>query len=112
MMSFELVSAGLSRDWGRKCRGEWLHAAGHRQLPQHRGALVAAEASRVQLAWALERMKVTVANAGQLKLLPCPALSRTDVISGRSSMPHWQGMKLDQDCFLLAGARSLYAGWQ
>lgn len=27
----------------------------------------------------------------------CPALSRTDVTSGRSRIPHWQGMKLDKE---------------
>lgn len=37
----------------------------------------------------------TGAKAGQLKLLRCPALSRTDVTSKGSSMPHWQ-MKLNK----------------
>lgn len=87
------MSAGLSRGW----EGGWLRAAGRRQLPQHRGALGAAEASRVLLAWSPERLKVTATNAGQLKLLPYPALSRTDVTSGRSSVRHWQGMRLDQE---------------
>lgn len=30
-------------------------------------------------------------------MLPCPALSRADVTSGRSRIPHWQGMKLDKE---------------
>lgn len=58
-MSFGLVSAGLSRGWEGGTGGGWLRAAGHRQLPQHGGALVAAEASRALLASSLERLKVT-----------------------------------------------------
>lgn len=95
MMSFGLVSAGLSRGSEEGVQWGWLRAARHRQLPQHGGALVAAEASRVLLAWSLERLKVTATDVGKLKLLPWPALSRTDVTSGRSSTPHWQGMKPD-----------------
>lgn len=39
----------------------------------------------------------TGAKAGQLKLLPCPALCRTDVTSKGSSMFHWQEMKLNKE---------------
>lgn len=35
----------------------------------------------------------TGAKAKQLKLLPCPALSRTDVTSTGSTMPHWLEIK-------------------
>lgn len=63
------------------------------------------------------------AHAGQLKLLPGPALSRTDVTSERSSAPHWQGKKLDREPMgpralplgrcqepLLAGSEDLFQG--
>lgn len=39
--------------------GGWLQAPGNRQLPQHRGALGAARASRALLAWSSGRLKVT-----------------------------------------------------
>lgn len=101
------MSAGLSRVWTEGVQGGMAPCC---------RAQTAASAQRGS-AGLVPRVAEgdTAANAGRLKLLPCPALFRTDVTSEGSSMPYWQGMKLDQEPvarerFLLAGARSLC--WQ
>lgn len=111
--SFGLISAGLSRVWGEGVQGGWLGAAGHRQLPQHRGALVTAEASRARPAWSPERLKVTQRPV-QDSSGCCPAQHFPGLMSplGGQVCPtgrgrNWTRSQWAPEHFLLAGARNL-----